>query len=108
MPTIIVGSARDVVEHCAVPRFLFVDFPLGNPCGLPWDAPMQLRIVSQGLDVLEMATQAQTTVQSPERWPEDGWRERYMEVTARNRGELARQGELLRQRRAQRLPRSFS
>ena len=34
MPTVIVGSARDVVEECGVPRFVFSDFPLGNPCGV--------------------------------------------------------------------------
>jgi D-proline reductase (dithiol) PrdB len=31
IPTVIVGSALDVVEHCGVPRFYFTDFPLGNP-----------------------------------------------------------------------------
>ena len=36
LPTVIIGSALDVVEHCGVPRFLFTDFPLGNPCGHPW------------------------------------------------------------------------
>ena len=28
MPTVIIGSALDIVERCGVPRFLFVDFPL--------------------------------------------------------------------------------
>jgi hypothetical protein len=41
-------------------------------------------------------------VRSPERWGDDGWRERYMQVTDDNRAELARQGEALRQRRAER------
>ena len=45
IPTIILGSAKDIVEHCGVPRFLFTDFPLGNPCGKPWDVEMQRRIV---------------------------------------------------------------
>jgi len=27
LPTVIVGSALDIVEHCGVPRFLFTDFP---------------------------------------------------------------------------------
>ena len=43
------ASARDIVEECGVPRFLFVDFPLGNPCGKPWDAEMQRRIVGGAL-----------------------------------------------------------
>ena len=28
--TVVIGSARDIVEECGVPRFLFVDFPLGK------------------------------------------------------------------------------
>ena len=28
--TAIMGCAKDIVEHCRVPRFLFSDFPLGN------------------------------------------------------------------------------
>jgi hypothetical protein len=39
--TIVVGSARDIVEECGVARMLFVDFPLGNPCGKPNDRDMQ-------------------------------------------------------------------
>jgi len=28
IPTLIIGSAIDVVEHCGVPRYLHSDFPL--------------------------------------------------------------------------------
>ena len=106
MPTVIIGSALDIVEHCAVPRFLFVDFPLGNPCGKPGDAAMQRRIVRQGLGLFETADRAQTTVYCTERWGSDAWRDRYMEVTDDNRAELARMGDELRQRRANRQRRS--
>jgi len=103
MPTVIIGSARDIVEHCAVPRFLFVDFPLGNPCGVPWDRAMQRRIVAHALWLFELAEGPMTTEVSPERWPGgDAWRRRYLEVTDENRAELARKGEALRARRAQR------
>ena len=47
IPTVIIGSALDVVEHCGVPRFYFTDFPLGNPCGHPWQPDMQREIVRQ-------------------------------------------------------------
>jgi D-proline reductase (dithiol) PrdB len=33
--TIVVGCAKDIVEYCGVPRFLFSDFPLGNAAGRP-------------------------------------------------------------------------
>lgn len=100
MPTVIVGSARDIVEHCRVPRFLFVDFPLGNPCGRPWDADMQMRIVSQAIGLFESTEQPGTTVVSAEQWGDDAWRERYMAVTTENRAALAQHGEDLRRRRA--------
>jgi len=39
--TALLGCARDVVEHCGAPRFLFSDFPLGNAAGKPNDAASQ-------------------------------------------------------------------
>ena len=77
----ILGSARDIVEHCGVPRFLFTDFPLGNPCGKPWDLEMQRRIVGHAFDLLESAVASRTTVQTPFLWSEDSsWRERYARI----------------------------
>ena len=102
MPTVIIGSALDIVEHCAVPRYLFVDFPLGNPCGKPWDKAGQARIIEQGLGLFERASAPMTTEHSPERWGSDEWRARYMEVSDANREELARKGDELRARRAAR------
>ena len=99
MPTVIIGSALDIVEHCSVPRYLFVDFPLGNPCGKPWDREMQMRILRQGLELFESAVVPGTTVRSAEQWGDDDWRARYMEISAQNREELARKGEELRRRR---------
>ena len=79
--TVILGSARDIVEHCGVPRFVFTDFPLGNPCGKPYDAAMQRAIVGFGLDLLEMAFAPRTTVQTPFVWSEDQfWRDNYMRL----------------------------
>ena len=37
IPTVVMGCAKDIVEHCGVPRFLFSDFPLGNAAGKPKD-----------------------------------------------------------------------
>jgi hypothetical protein len=92
--TVIVGSARDVVEHCGVPRFLFTDFPLGNPCGRPFDAGMQRRIVGHALDLLESATCPRTTVQAPFIWDEDcSWKAVYARVDPTRAEELRRMGE---------------
>lgn len=100
IPTVILGSALDVAEHCGVPRFLFTDFPLGNPCGKPFDTSMQEAIVVQGLDLLEHAERPRTTERTPFQWSDDqSWRARYMEVRPEDRAELARRGEERRARR---------
>ena len=81
LPTVVVGSARDIVEQCAVARFVFTDFPLGNPCGKPDDAVMQRAIVGIALDLLESARQPRTTVQAPFQWDSTGeWRATYMRI----------------------------
>ena len=68
IPTVIIGAARDIVEHCGVARFLFVDFPLGNPCGEPEKLDMQRSIFGQALDLLESAEGPNTTVRAPYDW----------------------------------------
>lgn len=95
IPTVVLGSARDIVEECGVARFVFVDFPLGNPCGKPGDVAMQRRIVGLAIDVLESTAAPRTTVQAAEVWDphDDGWRDRFMRVDDSNRAELAAAGE---------------
>jgi len=81
IPTVIMGSAKDIVEHCGVPRFLFSDFPLGNSAGRPFDVSSQAETLELGLRVLESAPAARTTVQSPLRWGADaGWKRDYNDL----------------------------
>jgi hypothetical protein len=70
IPTVVIGCARDIVEHCGVARLVFTDFPLGNPCGRPFDVEMQGSIVATGLDLLESA-QEPRTLKTPYVWSED-------------------------------------
>lgn len=102
IPTVIIGSARDVVEYCGVPRFLFTDFPLGNPCGHPWDRQMQEEIVRQALDLLANATGPRTTVKAPFTWKasDPGWRARYGRVDPAERERLLAVGEKRRRQKA--------
>jgi D-proline reductase (dithiol) PrdB len=75
IPTVILGCAKDIVEHCGVPRFVFSDFPLGNPCGKPFDRAMQREILELALQLLEGAPAARTTVQTPFIWsPDHSWK----------------------------------
>jgi hypothetical protein len=71
MATVIMGCAKDIVEYCGVPRFLFSDFPLGNSAGRPFDPESQAMTLELALRVLETAPAARTTVQSPLRWSND-------------------------------------
>ena len=90
IPTVIIGSALDIVEHCGVPRFVFSDFPLGNPCGHPWDKGMQTATVRLALQVLETATGPRATMRSPSGWKAEDpdWRERYNRVRPEDRERL--------------------
>ena len=81
IPTVIMGCAKDIVEYCGVPRFLFSDFPLGNSAGRPFDRESQALTLELALRVLETAPTARTTVQSPLRWSDDAaWKLDYLNV----------------------------
>jgi D-proline reductase (dithiol) PrdB len=91
IPTVVMGCAKDIVEHAAVPRFLFSDFPLGNSAGRPHDAASQAFTLELGLRLLESAPGPQTTVQSPLRWSADAsWKRDYNNVEMLSADELAR------------------
>ncbi len=66
--TVVMGCAKDIVEHVGVPRFLFSDFPLGNGAGRPNDAASQAFTLDLALRLLEQAPAPRTTVQSPLKW----------------------------------------
>ena len=90
IPTIIIGAARDIVELCGVPRFLFSDFPLGNAAGLPFDQAACDATLALALDVLESAVAPRTTVQNPLRWPGAAeWRLDFMNVERLSAAEVA-------------------
>ena len=97
----IIGSARDIIEECRVPRFVFVDLPLGNPCGPPNDTEAHDTTLRLALDLLEAAPTAETTVQAPLRWPSEDWRTSYMRVDDSNRAELAAAGAARREKQQQ-------
>jgi len=79
--TVILGCARDVVEHCGVPRMLFSDFPLGNAAGRPRDPASQELTLELALFTLESAREPRTIIDSPLRWSDsDDWKRDYMNV----------------------------
>ena len=68
LPTVVIGAARDIVEHCGVARFVFLDFPLGAPCGEPWNVAQQREIFRHSLDLLQSAKGPRTTVAPDYTW----------------------------------------
>src|ERR1700754_4120579 len=91
IPTVVMGCAKDIVEHAAAPRFLFSDFPLGNSAGRPHDLASQDQTLELALRILETAPGPQTTMQSPQRWSESAdWKLDYLNLDRMAPEELAR------------------
>jgi hypothetical protein len=90
IPTVIMGCAKDIVEHCGVPRFVWSDFPLGNSAGRPFDVESQTRTLELALRLLEAAPAPRTTVASPLRWAADAaWKQRYLDAGKLSPEEIA-------------------
>ena len=91
IPTILMGCAKDIVEYVGVPRFLFSDFPLGNPTGRPHDPESQALTLELALRVLETAPSPRTTVQNPLIWSANpDWKLDYSNVARLSPEEIAR------------------
>jgi D-proline reductase (dithiol) PrdB len=90
--TVIIGSAQDIVETAGVPRFVFVDYPLGNPVGRPGEVAEQRSTVEAALELLTTAVAPRMTRRMDHSWGSDEWRAVYMHVGDDNRAELAELG----------------
>lgn len=89
--TVLLACAKDIVEHCGVPRVMFSDFPLGNAAGKPNDPASQAATLELAFRTLESAPAARTTVQSPQRWSASHeWKHDYSNVARVSPQELAR------------------
>jgi hypothetical protein len=89
--TVVMGCAKDIVEHAGVPRFVFSDFPLGNAAGRPNDGESQAFTLELALRLLEAAPAPRTTVQSPLRWSDNAdWKLDYSNADRLTPEELQR------------------
>src|SRR3981081_80500 len=85
------GCATAIVEYVGVPRFLFSDFPLGNPAGRPNDPESQAFTLKLALRLLETAPGPRTTVQSPLRWSDNpDWKLDFSNIARLSPEEIAR------------------
>jgi D-proline reductase (dithiol) PrdB len=88
--TVIMGCAKDIIEHVGVPRLLFNDLPLGNAAGLPHDEESQNLVAQLALDLLVDATQPRTTKQSPLVWSgAPDWKKDYSNAALLSAEEIA-------------------
>ena len=103
IPTVVMGAAKDIVEHVGVTRFAFSDVPLGNSAGLPHDVDSQHDVLDCALNLFESAFVPRTTVQTPVRWNggDHSWKHDFMnleqlseEAVAKAKAEFERQKEL--------------
>jgi hypothetical protein len=89
--TVVMGCAKDIVEHAAAPRLLFSDFPLGNGAGRPHDIASQDQTLELALRVLESAPGPRTTMVSPLRWSDSPeWKLDYANPERVSAAELAK------------------
>jgi hypothetical protein len=90
IPTVVMGAAKDIVEYCGVPRFLFSDFPLGNAAARPNDPVSQDLNFELALRLLESAPAPRTTVQSPLVWSQNpAWKLDYSNLANLSAEEVA-------------------
>lgn len=89
--TVIMGAAKDIVEYCGVPRFLFSDLPLGNAAALPGNPQSQDLNFELALRLLESAAGARTTMQSSLVWSRDpSWKLDYSNLDRLSPEEILR------------------
>jgi hypothetical protein len=74
LPTLVLGSAYDILIAGRPPRAAFVDYPLGHSAGKPFDASDQHAVVAGALAGFASLDVAGQIVTLPNRWADDGWR----------------------------------
>lgn len=68
LPTLCLGSARDIFAAAAPPRAAFVDYPLGHSAGAPFSPDDQRSVVSAALQAFERIDEPGTIVELANRW----------------------------------------
>lgn len=77
LPTLILGSARDIIAAGRPPRAVFVDYPLGHSAGRPFDPADQRAVLAAALRAFECITGRGGILDLDHRWPDGGaWKAR--------------------------------
>lgn len=70
IPTVVVSTGRDLSAQVKAPRTVFVNFPMGNPFGAPFDRATQRKILIDALHALETITEGGALIDLPYEWKE--------------------------------------
>jgi hypothetical protein len=77
--TVTYTTARDIAATAGNPRQIFVNYPLGNPVGRPYDQENQREVLRAGLKLLEDAERPGIIVDLPYVWSESNlWMKKFM------------------------------
>ncbi len=71
IPTVLVSTGRDLSAQVKAPRTVFVNFPMGNPFGRPFDKAQQTTILLDVLRTLESVQEGGTLIDLPYEWGEE-------------------------------------
>lgn len=68
--TVCVATGRDLIAQVKPPRAIFVNHPMGNNFGKPFDKVMQTAILRAALRLACEAEKAGILVDYPSQWPD--------------------------------------
>jgi hypothetical protein len=68
--TVCISTGRDLTELVRPPRSLFVNFPMGNAFGMPFDTTMQLKVLRAALNLAETVLEPGLIEDLDCQWPE--------------------------------------
>lgn len=69
IPTVCLSTGRDLTAQVMPPRSVFVNFPMGNAFGAPFDQDMQMAILRAVLACAVNAREPGRLVDLPLQWP---------------------------------------
>jgi hypothetical protein len=69
IPTVCLSTGRDLTAQVRPPRSVFVNFPMGNAFGAPFDTGLQMAILRAVLACAVSAKEPGTLVDLPLVWP---------------------------------------
>jgi D-proline reductase (dithiol) PrdB len=68
LPTVVVSTGRDLSAQVRPPRTVFVNFPMGNPFGKPFDKIRQRTILLDALRALQSIKRGGDMIDLPYKW----------------------------------------